>query len=110
MQSHLGNDHFGFLFLTIFPKIFNTLSQIQFVTHPNPGPDIIIPPGATVVQISALRHSHTVESKLYKEYDDIDKVLKQLLIGAVDSIFFTSMRHCYIGLANFTTLQILTHL
>jgi len=92
VQSHLGNGRLGLLFLTVLPAVFNNFSQIQFVPPPNPGPDASIPPGATAVQISTLRHSHTVVSRLYKEYDTTEKNSKQLLIGAVDIMFFAAMR------------------
>ena len=109
MQLHLGNGRLDLLFLTVLPAVFNTLSQIQVVPPPNPGPDAIIPPGATAAQISVLRHSHTVASKLYKEYDATDKALRQLLIGAVYPMLFAAMRHHQIGFANVATLQLFTH-
>ena len=72
--------------------------------------DPIIPEGSTGPQISDIRLQHANATRLYKQYDTADKALKQILIGTVDEMFIRSLRHRYIGYANVTTLQILTHL
>ena len=48
--------------------------------------------------------------KSSKEYDNTDKSLKKLLISAVDDIFLCAIRARYVGYANITTRQMLTHL
>jgi len=39
----------------------------------------------------------------------VDKALKLLLIAAVDEAYIRSLHHKYVGFANVTTLQIITH-
>ena len=45
VHSHLGNGQLGLLFLTIYPAIYNTQSNIVFVPPANPGPYPVIPQG-----------------------------------------------------------------
>ena len=39
-----------------------------------------------------------------------NRVLKKLLLGAVDDMFINGLKHRHVGYSNVTTLQILTHL
>ena len=50
-----------------------------------------------------------MDTKLYRDYNSTDKALKSLLIAAVDETYISSLCDKYIGYANITTLQILTH-
>ena len=51
-----------------------------------------------------------MDTQFFFEYDSTDKDLKSLLISAVDETYIRSLRDKYIGYANITTLQMLTHL
>jgi hypothetical protein len=110
VQSNLGNGLLGLLFLTVTLAVYNTQSAIAFIPPANPGPAPIIPAHATGPQIADLCRHHDVTANLYKEYDLTDKALKSLLISAVDETYVRSLRDKYIGYANITTLQMLTHL
>ena len=43
------------------------------------------------------------------QYDQVDKSLKSLLIEDVDEAHIRSLRHEYVGHAQVTTLQMITH-
>ena len=92
------------------PDVYNTQSAIYFVPPANMGPSPTIPDGSTGPQISSIRIQHDMDTKLYCEYDSTDKALKYLLIDTVDETYIRSLRDKYIGYANITTLQMLTHL
>ena len=49
-------------------------------------------------------------TRIYRQYDCTEKLLKQLLLGAIDDIFVGSLRNRHIRYTNITTLQLLTHL
>jgi hypothetical protein len=110
IQSHLGNGLLGLLFLTVTPAVYNTQSAVVFTPPANPGPAVAIPQGSTGPQITDLRRQHDHAAALYKEYDATDKALKSLLLSAVDETYVRSLRDRFIGYANVTTLQMLTHL
>ena len=107
---HLGNGQLVLLYLAVMPDVYNTQSAIDFVPPPNMGPSSTIPDGSTGTQISSIRVQNDMDTKLYCEYDSTDKALKYLLIAAVDETYIGSLRDKYIGYANITTLQMLTHL
>ena len=73
-------------------------------------PSPTIPDGSTGPQISSIRVQHDMDTKLYREYNSTDKALKYLLISAIDETYIRSLCDKYIGNANTTTLQMLTHL
>ena len=108
--SHLGNGALGLLWLVVSDAVYNTLSGTPFVPPTNPGPIPVIPANATGPQINAIHETHKREAKLFHEYNNTDKALKQLLLGAVDDMFTRAIKNRYIGYANVTTKQLLTHL
>ena len=59
VQSNIGCGTLGFLFLTVLPAVYATLSTTTFVPPVNPGPKLSIPTGLTGAVISDLRYHHT---------------------------------------------------
>ena len=47
---------------------------------------------------------------LFHEYNNTDKTLKQQLLEAVDDMFTCALKNRFIGYANVTTKQLLTHM
>jgi len=110
IHSHRGNGKLGLLFLTLKLEVYNTLSTIEFIPPVNPGPEPIIPDSSTGPAIAEIRRAHQEQYAEYLQYDQVDKALKSILIAAVDEAYIRSLRHKYVGFANVTTLQIITHL
>ena len=110
VHSNLGNGLLGLLFLPVSPAVYNTQSATPFIPPENPGPTADIPAHATGPQIAEIRRQAEAAATLYKEYDATDKALKSLLLSAVDETYVRSLRDRFIGYANVTTLQMLTHL
>ena len=110
IHSHLGNGRLGLLYLTVTPEVYNTLSDTEFIPPINPGPHVDYPEEGTQYQIRAAERAHEEETKLFQQYNACDKALKQMLIGAVDSMFLTAVCDPHVGFANITTLELLTHL
>ena len=110
IQSHLDDGALGLLYLTVHAPVYNTLSLIPFIPLVNPGPDPIIPPDSTGPQIFNIRLQFATAAKLFKQYDAVDKALKQQLLGCVNDMFVRALRNRHIGYTNITTLEILTHL
>jgi hypothetical protein len=110
LQSHLGNDLLGLLYLTVSPAIYDALPATAFVPPANPGPAPVIPAGATGTQLFNISFAFNAATALFRDYDLADKALKQLLLGAVDDMFVRTLQTKYIGYLNVTTHQLLDHL
>ena len=103
VQSNLECGTLGLLFLTVSPAFHATLSTTEFVPPVNPGSEPIIPTGSTGAAISDLRYHHTESTKIFTEYENTDKDLRQLLLASTDELYVRSLRHKYIGYGKTTT-------
>ena len=81
VQSNLGCGTIGLLFLTVLTAVYATLSTTTFVLPVNPGPEPSIPTGSTGSVIADLRYHHTKATKIFTEYKNTDKALRQLLLA-----------------------------
>ena len=110
VQSHLGNGVLGLLYLTISPAVYETLSAVPFVPPVNPGPTPIIPARSTQPTTVTIRAQFIENTDVFKQFSATDKVLKQLLVGAVDEMYIRCLQTKYLGYLNVTTRDILDHL
>ena len=110
VQSNIGCGKLGLLFLTVLPAVYATLSTTKFVPPVNPGPKPIIPTGSTCAAIADLRYHPTESTKIFTEYENTDKALRQLLLASTDELYVQSLRHKYIGYGKTTTRALLDHL
>jgi hypothetical protein len=104
-----GSTH-GLLALTVSDTIYNMPSATPFVHPVNPGPQPIIPAGATGPQILAITRDHTKTHQIWKEYLTTDKNLKQQILAAVNETYYCTLRNQIMGFANVTTCQLIKHL
>ena len=109
VQSNIGCDTLGLLFLTVSPALYATLSDITFVPPVNPGPKPNIPAGTTGATIADLQYHHAVATKIFTEYKNTDKSLCQILLASMDEIYVQSLRHKYIGYGKTNTRALLDH-
>ena len=91
IQSNLGCGTLGFIYLTLSPIIYATLSATLFVPPPNPGATTTIPSTLTAAQTSYIRQAHTESQEVFNKDDNTDKSLKNLLISAFDDIFLRAI-------------------
>ena len=103
VQSNLGCGTLGPLFLTFSPSVYATLSPTKFVPPVDPGPEPSIPTGSNGAVISDLRYHHTESTKIFTEYKNTDRALRQLLLASTDELYVRSLCHKYIGYGNTTT-------
>ena len=54
-----------------------------------------------------LRRAHDFQLKEFNQFEQVDKVLKLILINTFDEIYIRSLWHQYIEYANVTTLTII---
>ena len=110
VQSNSGCGTLGLLFLTVSPAIYATLSTTEFFPPVNPGPEPIIPTGSTGAAIADLRYHCTKSTKIFTEYENTDKALRQLLLASTDELYVRSIRHEYIGYGKTSTRAIFDHI
>ena len=103
VQYNLGCGTLSLLFLTVSPAGYATLSTTLFVPPVNTGPKPSIPTGATGTVISKLRYRHTESTKIFTEYENTNKALRQLLLASTDKVYVRSLCHNYIGYGKTTT-------
>ena len=75
VQSNLGFCTLGFLFLTVSPAVYATLSTILFVPPVNPGPKQNIFTGATSSAITNLRYHDVESTNIFTKYESTNKAL-----------------------------------
>ena len=110
VQSNIGCGTIGLLLLTVSPAVYATLSTIAFVPPVNPGPEPSIPTGATGAVIADLRYCHIESTKIFTEYENTDKALRQLLLGSADELYVRYLRDKYIDYGKTTTRALLYHI
>ena len=110
VQTTLGGGTHGHLGLVILPALYLVVTGHDFVAPANPGSTPTIPNGATNAQIGVITRQFNAEYKEYQECTRTDQALKQLLLGAVDDIYVSSLRNQYTGYTTLSTMNILTHL
>ena len=99
--------HFIF---NIFSAVYATLSTIAFVPPVNPGPESSIPTDANGAVIADLWYRHTEATKIFTEYENKDKALRQLLLESTDKVYVRSLRQKYVGYGKTTTRVLLDHI
>ena len=97
---YLGDGLLGLFAFTVTQSMYDMLSETWFIPPVNWGPMINIPP--TVIQ--------TQSSTIRATFNKNTIALKQLLIGTIDNIFITGLKHHHDECVNVTTLQLLAHL
>jgi hypothetical protein len=110
IETTLGGGTLGYLALTVDPAVYLTLAGVAFVAPVNPGWQPVIAPGATGTRIAELVRQHTEEKRIWSEYVNIGKALKQQLLSAVDELYVRSLKNATTGFANVSVWQMLSHL
>lgn len=110
VHSNGGDGRLGLLYLTVKPSVYKTQSAVAFIPPPNPGTTPTIPAGGTAAQIADARRTHAEATRSFTQYHQTDRALKTILIGAIDEAYIRSLRDKYIGYANVSTLDMLSHL
>lgn len=110
VHSNLGDGLLGHLALTVTPEVYNTLSATPFVTPVNPGAQPVIPALATQHVIAATEREHKEALRIWRQYNNTDKALKQQLLAAIGEMYYKTLCHRTTGYATIATRKILDHL
>ena len=69
-----------------------------------------LPLDATQAQIGAIQAIFNTSTILYKQVDNYNYYVKQLVIRAVEDMFMARLKHCHVKCNNVTMLHLLNHL
>ena len=83
MQMMLGGVKIVLLALTVSLMVYATLSETPFNKPLNPSLEPSIPPNSTGIDQTSILYNFTLETELYLFHTNIDRALKQQLMGAI---------------------------
>ena len=102
---------FGYLVLTSQPTVFNIQCGMLFVTPRNTGIHPIMPnPATTAAILYELVRTHKQGVRLFNNYYTVNRACKKVISKLIPKKIYKSLLSHIIGFANFTSLEILTHL
>lgn len=107
IPTTLGGGQHGHLGLVLSPATYLTVANVAFDCPANPGIHPHIPPGSTAAQIQEINCQHQAGVKTWKECNNTDTGLKNLLIQAIDDQYIKSLHNRNIGYVTSTTWHIL---
>ncbi len=110
VHSNLGNGQLGHLGITVTQAVYNTLSALPFVAPINPGSTPVFHPNAQAPEIENIRRIFQEEQAVFNTYQNVQKAISALMIGAVDPIYFQALSLPLVGLATCTPLDKFSHL
>jgi hypothetical protein len=76
----------------------------------NPGPSAAVVAGMTAAVIAETTRLHRDAPQVYRTYHNVDQAIKKLIIEYFDDAYLNALSDEIVGYANFTSLQLLTHL
>ena len=94
----------------IKPEVYYTLSDVAFKPLANSGQHLVILEGLSGPQVVSIRKEHEERFSGFLIYDQINKVLKSLLIATVDNKYIRGLYHKYVGYTNIKIITMLNHL
>jgi hypothetical protein len=81
-----------------------------FPVSNNPGPSSAVVAGMMAAVISETTRLHREATQVYRTYHNVDQAIKKLIIESFDDAYLTALSDEIVGYANYTTLQLLTHI
>ena len=83
MQMMLGGRKIVFFVVTVSPIVYATLSATPFDKPINPGMELMIPLKSTGIYQTSIRYNLNLETELYLLHTNMEKSLKQKLMGQI---------------------------
>ena len=90
--------------------VYATLYTTAFIKPANPGLVPVILTNTTGIKQTAIWYNFTLDTELYLFLRNMDKALKQHLMGEVEDIYVRACKEKYIGYRNLTCLELIDHL
>ena len=110
VTTNLGCGKLVCLCLTLSPTVYTTLSAAWFVPPANPGAMPVIPTGTTRPKAASIRYAHNAATLAFKNFRNVDRALRQQLLGAVEDNFVQVKHRPHQGYIGSSMLYFFTHL
>ena len=100
----------GHLCLALSPTVYATLSTTIVSPPLNPGAMPVILAGATGPEAASIRYAHDAGTLGFNTFANVDRELRQQLLGAVDDTFLQVLHKLHRGYSGSSMLDLLTHI
>jgi hypothetical protein len=110
IASYEGGGRHGHLGIIMTHEEYFAVAVDVFPVPNNPRPPAAVVAGMTAAVIAETTRLHKEATQAYHTYHNVDKAIKKLIIEAFDDAYLNAISDKIVGYANFTSLQLLTHL
>jgi hypothetical protein len=110
VPSARGNAALGHYALVVSAAKYVTAAAVAFDPPVSPGIAPVHPAQGTAAQITEINRQFLADQREYHLYSSTEAKLKQQLLMAVPTTYTNALKDKFVGFANVTTLQLLTHL
>jgi hypothetical protein len=110
VASYEGGGRHGHLGIIMTNEEYFAVAMDVFPVPNNPGPSAAVVAGMTAAVIAETTRLHKEATQVYRTYHNVDQAIKKLIIEAFDAVYLNVLSDKIVGYANFTSLQLLTHL
>ena len=109
-NTNLGCSILGHLCLILSPTFYATLSTTRVVPPTNTRATPVIPAGTNRPEAASICYTHDVAMLVFNTFSNVDRALRQKLLGAVEDTFVKVKHKRHRGYSGSRTLDLLTRL
>jgi hypothetical protein len=110
IASYEGGGRHGHLEIIMTNEEYFAIAVDVFPIPNTPGPSAAFVAGMTASVIAETTRLHKEATQVYRTYHNIDQAIKKLIIESFDDAYIITLSDEIVSYANFTSLQLPTHL
>jgi hypothetical protein len=110
VASYKGGGRHGHLGIIMTNEEYFTIAIDVFPVPNNPGPSAAVVAVMTASVIAEPTRLHREATQVYHTYHSVNQALNKLIIESFDDAYLNALSDKIVGNANYTSLQLLTHL
>jgi hypothetical protein len=110
VASYEGGGRHGHLGIIMTNEEYFAIAFNVFPVPNNHGPSAVVVAGITAAVIAEMTQLHREATQMYHTYHNVDQAIKKLIIESFDDAYRNALSDKIVGYANFTSLQLRTHL
>jgi hypothetical protein len=110
VASYEGGGHHGHLGIIMTNEEYFAIAVGIFPIPNNPEPSATVVAGMTAAVITETTQLHRESTQVYRTYHNLDQAIKNLIIESFDDAYLNALSDEIVGYANYTSLQLLTHI
>ena len=110
IPTTLGGGNHGFLGQILSPAAYATIAANQFIEPVYPRQHPNVPASTNAANTSTIVRRHTEDLRQWREFKNVNTVLKSQLLSALDDIYVRTLKDHHVGYMNQSICTILTHL